>query len=36
MFPRNKIMAAGGTQRTFMEILKFYDKNVWRSNHGRR
>ena len=26
MFPRNKIMAAGGTQRTFMEILKFYDK----------
>ena len=26
MFPRNKIMAAGGTQRTFMEILKFYDR----------
>ena len=26
MFPRNKIQAAGGTQRTFMEILKFYDK----------
>ena len=26
MFPRNKIMAAGGTQRTFMEILKFYNK----------
>ena len=35
MFPRNKIMAAGGTQRTFMEILKFYDRDVWRSNHGR-
>ena len=26
MFPRNKIQAAGGTQRTFMEILKFYDR----------
>ena len=26
MFPDNKILAAGGTQRTFMEILKFYDK----------
>ena len=26
MFPRNKIQAAGGTQRTFMEILKFYNK----------
>jgi predicted nucleotidyltransferase len=26
MFPRNKIQAAGGTQRTFIEILKFYDK----------
>jgi len=26
MFPENKIQAAGGTQRTFMEILKFYDK----------
>ena len=26
MFPQNKILAAGGTQRTFMEILKFYDK----------
>jgi len=26
MFPQNKIQAAGGTQRTFMEILKFYDK----------
>jgi predicted nucleotidyltransferase len=26
MFPRNKIMAAGGTQRTFMEILKFYNR----------
>ena len=23
MFPKNKIKAAGGTQRTFMEILKF-------------
>ena len=26
MFPDNKIIAAGGTQRTFMEVLKFYDK----------
>jgi hypothetical protein len=26
MFPQNKIKAAGGTQRTFMEILKFYNK----------
>jgi len=26
MFPQNKIQAAGGNQRTFMEILKFYDK----------
>ena len=26
MFPQNKILAAGGDQRTFMEILKFYDK----------
>ena len=26
MFPQNKILAAGGTQRTFMEILKFYNK----------
>ena len=26
MFPANKIIAAGGTQRTFMEVLKFYDK----------
>ena len=26
MFPRNNIKAAGGTQRTFMEILKFFDK----------
>jgi predicted nucleotidyltransferase len=26
MFPQNKIKAAGGSQRTFMEILKFYDK----------
>ena len=26
MFPANKIMAAGGTQRTFIEVLKFYDK----------
>jgi nicotinic acid mononucleotide adenylyltransferase/predicted nucleotidyltransferase len=26
MFPQNKIQAAGGTQRTFMEILKFYNK----------
>ena len=26
MFPRNNIKAAGGTQRTFMEILKFYNK----------
>ena len=26
MFPDNKIMAAGGTQRTFIEVLKFYNK----------
>ncbi len=26
MFPQNNIKAAGGTQRTFMEILKFFDK----------
>jgi len=26
MFPANKIQAAGGTQRTFIEVLKFYDK----------
>ena len=26
MFPQNKIIAAGGSQRTFMEILKFYDR----------
>jgi len=26
MFPKNKIQAAGGTQRTFMEILKFYNR----------
>jgi len=26
MFPQNKIKAAGGSQRTFIEILKFYDK----------
>ena len=26
MFPRNNIKAAGGTQRTFMEILKFFDR----------
>jgi len=26
MFPDNKIIAAGGTQRTFMEVLKFYNK----------
>ena len=26
MFPANKIEAAGGTQRTFIEVLKFYDK----------
>ena len=26
MFPESKIMAAGGTQRTFMEVLKFYNK----------
>jgi len=26
MFPQNKIQAAGGTQRTFIEILKFYNK----------
>ena len=26
MFPQNKIKAAGGTQRTFMEILKFFNK----------
>jgi nicotinic acid mononucleotide adenylyltransferase len=26
MFPQNKILAAGGTQRTFMEVLKFYNK----------
>jgi len=26
MFPENKIKAAGGKQRTFMEVLKFYNK----------
>ena len=26
MFPQNNIKAAGGTQRTFMEILKFFNK----------
>ena len=26
MFLQNKILVAGGNQRTFMEILKFYDK----------
>ena len=26
MFPRNNIKAAGGTQRTFIEVLKSYDK----------
>jgi hypothetical protein len=26
MFPQSKIIAAGGTQRTFMEVLKFYNK----------
>jgi len=26
MFPKNKIQAAGGTQRTFIEVLKFYNK----------
>ena len=26
MFPQNKIQAAGGNQRTFMEILKFYNR----------
>ena len=26
MFPANKIQAAGGTQRTFIEVLKFYNK----------
>jgi len=26
MFPQNKIIAAGGSQRTFMEVLKFYNK----------
>lgn len=26
MFPKNKIAGAGGNQRTFMEVLKFYDK----------
>ena len=26
MFPDNKIIAAGGSQRTFMEVLKFYNK----------
>jgi len=26
MFPQNNIKAAGGNQRTFMEILKFFDK----------
>ena len=26
MFPRNNIKAAGGNQRTFMEILKFMDR----------
>jgi len=29
MFPQNKIKAAGGTQRTFMEILKFYNKKMY-------
>jgi hypothetical protein len=26
MFPKNNIKAAGRTERTFMEVLKFYDK----------
>jgi nicotinic acid mononucleotide adenylyltransferase len=26
MFPANKIIAAGGSQRTFIEVLKFYNK----------
>ena len=26
MFPKNNIKAAGGNERTFMEILKFFDK----------
>ena len=26
MFPANKIQAAGGNQRTFIEVLKFYDR----------
>jgi nicotinic acid mononucleotide adenylyltransferase/predicted nucleotidyltransferase len=26
MFPANKIQAAGGNQRTFIEVLKFYNK----------
>ena len=26
MFPQSNIKAAGGTQRTFMEVLKFYNK----------
>ena len=26
MFPANKITAAGGSQRTFIEVLKFYNK----------
>ena len=26
MFPKNNIKAAGGNQRTFMEILKFFDR----------
>ena len=26
MFPQNNIKAAGGTERTFMEVLKFYNK----------
>ena len=26
MFPKNNIKAAGGTQRTFIEVLKSYDK----------
>ena len=26
MFPKNNIKAAGGNQRTFMEILKFMDR----------
>jgi len=32
MFPANKIEAAGGTQRTFMEILKLLQQNIATTN----